>query len=72
MGTKLQEEIGKRIRARRIALGISQEQLADLAKTHRTYIGMLERAEKNVSVVTLAAIVKALGKTLSEFLEGLQ
>lgn len=71
MGRSVQEKIGQRIRARRQAIGLTQDELADRASTHRTYIGMLERAEKNVSVVTLARIASALEIELSKLLEGI-
>lgn len=63
--------IAKRIRKRRAELGISQEELADRADIHRTYAGMVERNEKNISAKTLAKIVKALDMTLEEFFKGL-
>ena len=47
----------KRLRS---ASGISQEGLADKAGVHRTYIGMLERREKNVTIHTIERIAKAL------------
>lgn len=71
MTEHIQVEIGKRIRKRREEMGLTQEALADLARTHRTYIGMLERAEKRVSVETLSRIAGALNTNLSRFLEGL-
>jgi transcriptional regulator with XRE-family HTH domain len=52
---------GKNIRAERIKLDISQEQLGEMARVHRTYIGMLERAEKNVTLTNIEKIAKALG-----------
>lgn len=71
MGRSIQQTIGDRVRLRREALGLTQEALADRAGTHRTYIGMIERAEKNVSVATLANIASALEVDLSTLLEGL-
>ena len=41
--------------------GISQEQLGEIAKVHRTYIGMIERAEKNITLTNIEKIAKALG-----------
>ena len=52
--------IGDNIRLYRKKLGLSQEELADLAGVHRTYIGAVERAEKNVSALSIARIAKAL------------
>lgn len=49
------------VRRKRRALGLSQEELAEMAGVHRTYIGMLERAEKNVTIYNIERIAKALG-----------
>jgi transcriptional regulator with XRE-family HTH domain len=48
------------VRARRQALGLSQEQLAEKAGVHRTYVGMLERSEKNVTIYNIERIANAL------------
>ena len=53
--------IATRIRLRRDALGWSQEELADQAGFHRTYIGAVERGERNITVRTLFRIASALG-----------
>lgn len=45
----------------RLACGLSQETLADKAGVHRTYIGMLERREKNVTIYNIERIALALG-----------
>ena len=49
-----------------MAQGISQEALADLAGLHRTYIGDVERGERNISLVNMAKIARALHIKLSE------
>lgn len=54
-------KVGNNIRNMRQSKGLSQEQLADKAYVHRTYIGMIERAEKNITLVSLEKIAKALG-----------
>ena len=51
--------LGDAIRAKRTALALSQEDFAELANLHRTYIGQLERGEKNVSAVNLLRLSKA-------------
>jgi transcriptional regulator with XRE-family HTH domain len=71
MGNALQKAIGLRIRELRMELGLSQEELAALSKCHRTYVGMVERAEKSISVATLQKFAKALKTTMSSLLEGL-
>ncbi|GHV48463.1 transcriptional regulator [Bacteroidia bacterium] len=48
---------------------ISQEKLAELAGVHRTYIGMIERAEKNITLRNMEKIVKALGLKIKDLLE---
>jgi transcriptional regulator with XRE-family HTH domain len=49
------------VRERRLALNLSQEELAERAGVHRTYIGMLERGEKNVTIYNIERIAGALG-----------
>ena len=51
---------GRKVQMRRKELKLSQEQLAEEAGLHRTYIGMIERAEKNVTLVNIEKIAKAL------------
>ena len=51
---------GQRVQELRRERGLSQEQLADLAGVHRTYIGMIERAEKNITLCNIERIAKAL------------
>jgi transcriptional regulator with XRE-family HTH domain len=49
------------VRRLRLDLDLSQEELAELAGVHRTYVGMLEREEKNVTIYNIERIAKALG-----------
>lgn len=65
------ELIGNAVRTKRTALGISQEELADRAELHRTYIGMIERAEKNITILNLMKISKALNVNIKELLDEL-
>lgn len=48
------------VRRRRLELGISQEELAERAGVHRTYIGMLERSEKNATLYSIERLADAL------------
>ncbi|MEK6225555.1 MAG: helix-turn-helix transcriptional regulator [Chloroflexota bacterium] len=57
------------IRERREAQGLSQEALAERAKLHRTYISMIERATRNISVDKLSGIAEALGLRPSQLLQ---
>ena len=59
-------QFGKKVREERDKKGISQERLGELAKVHRTYIGMIERAEKNITLTNMEKIARALGKKVNE------
>ena len=63
----IREKVGRRIKDLRHKLGISQEELADKAEIHRTYIASLEVGKRNISIVTLEKIVIALEVSMSEF-----
>jgi transcriptional regulator with XRE-family HTH domain len=66
VGNSIQQKFGERIRALRTAKGYSQEELAFKAGVHRTYLGGIERGERNPSLKNIAAIAEALGVALSE------
>ena len=53
----------------RLAKGISQEALADLAGLHRTYVGAVERGERNITLLNANRIAEALGARLSDCLK---
>ena len=57
---------GRRVRELRDATGMSQEKLAEVAKIHRTYIGSVERGERNVSLDNIYKIAKALQVDVKE------
>ena len=63
--------LGQRIRSYRINKGLSQEKLAELAKCHPTYIGQLERGEKNATIESIDKIAVALNISLSDLFEKL-
>jgi transcriptional regulator with XRE-family HTH domain len=63
-------KFGNRVRGERTKLGISQEELAARAGLHRTYIGMIERAEKNITLENIEKVCKALGLSIGDFFEG--
>jgi len=58
-------EFGKKVQQIRKDQNLSQEKLAELADLHRTYIGMIERGEKNITLVNIEKIAKALKVTIS-------
>lgn len=53
-------KFGEKVREERKKKGLSQEQLAEKAGVHRTYIGMIERGEKNITLANIEKIAKAL------------
>ena len=57
---------GDRVRRLRKERNLSQEELSFRANLHRTYIGMIERAEKNITLVNIEKIAKALNVELKE------
>lgn len=64
----IRRNFGLRVRALRNALGLSQEALADIAGLHRTYIGSVERGERNVTLSNIYALADALGVPAQELL----
>jgi len=60
--------LGKAIRVRRLALGLSQEKLAEATGLHWTYISSVERGKRNVSLMNIVGISRALGVSASELL----
>ncbi len=57
---------GQRVQELRKERNLSQEQLADMAGVHRTYIGMIERAEKNITLCNIKKIAKALDVNIKD------
>ena len=62
----IEKRFGERVRKLRQTKGLSQEELAFRAKMHRTYLGGIERGERNPALKNIAAIAKALDVSLSE------
>lgn len=60
---------GENVRKYRRLLDISQEELAHRADLHRTYIGMIERAEKNITLVNMEKIAIALQVKIEDLLK---
>ena len=66
----VQVRLGGRVRNIRKSRGWSQEELADACNLHRTYIGGIERVERNVSVRNVEKIAVALGVAIGKLFEG--
>jgi transcriptional regulator with XRE-family HTH domain len=62
-------KFGDRVRKFRREKGLSQEELSFKANLHRTYIGMIERAEKNITLVNIEKIANALGVSVNELMK---
>ena len=60
-------QVGSRIRELRNARGLTQAQLAQSCGLHRTFIGSVERGERNVAILNLRLIAKALRTPLPDF-----
>lgn len=69
--TPLAEEFGRRVRARRQKLGWSQEHLADASGLHWTYVGSVERGERNISLVNIVKLARALEADPASLVRGL-
>lgn len=64
--TSARETLARNLRLFRAQQGISQEQLADLAGLHRTYVGSVERGERNVSIDNIERLANALKVTVAD------
>ncbi len=63
------KKFGDKVRDLRKQRNLSQEELADKAGLHRTYIGMIERAEKNITLLNIEKIANSLEVEISELLK---
>ena len=61
----IRERFGFAIKARREVLGLTQEDLAELARIHRTYVSDIERGARNVSLINVERMANALKMSLS-------
>lgn len=66
---QLIKEFGLRIRQLRIEKNLSQERLSFVTGFHRTYIGMIERGERNISLINMAVFAKVFEMSISELLD---
>lgn len=63
--------LGKQVRKLRLARGLSQEKLAELADLHRNYVGGVERGERNIAIINIVALAHALRVKPAKLLETL-
>ena len=66
---RIQKAFGDRVRAVRLKQGISQERLALLSDLNRSYLGTVERGERNISLINICKITKTLKVPPSTLLE---
>lgn len=67
----IKKKIGKRLKKLRLERGLSQEVLANIAELDRTYIPGIEKGERNVSVIVLEKLAKALKISIKDFFDEL-
>ncbi|MDJ0556862.1 MAG: helix-turn-helix transcriptional regulator [Microcoleaceae cyanobacterium MO_207.B10] len=66
------KKFGHKVRMLRQVKGLSQEKLAELAGLHRNYIGGIERGERNVALLNILCLARALEVSPSQLLEGIE
>lgn len=66
------DKLGENLKQYRLQKNLSQEKLADMCLLHRTYIGSVERGERNVSLKNIVLISRALSITPSTLLKGIE
>jgi transcriptional regulator with XRE-family HTH domain len=66
----IRRRFGRAVREKREKLGVSQEEFADMCGLHRTYMGGIERGERNLSLVNVEKIARAFNITLSQLFRG--
>jgi len=65
----LRRRVAVNIRRLRKAMGLSQEQLAELAQLHRTFVSQIERCVTNISIDSLERVAQGLGVDITELLQ---
>ncbi|MGH9892357.1 MAG: helix-turn-helix domain-containing protein [bacterium] len=69
---RIRKALGAEVRRRRLRLGLTQEKLAERAQLHPTYVGAIERGERNVSLHNIVRLSRALQTKPSALLDGLE
>jgi len=72
MKTKQLTNFGRNVRRARLRLGISQEELAHRSGLHRTYVGGVERGERNISLLNIVKLARALDVAPSRLLRSIE
>jgi len=72
MTSSEQKIFGENVRRLRSTKELSQEALAELASLHRTYVGAIERGERNVSLQNIVKLARALGVAPSKLMDGMR
>ena len=62
-------KFGEIVREKRLNLGLSQEDFAEIAGVHRTYVGMIERGEKNITLRNIEKFANALGVPVNKLMK---
>lgn len=67
--TPIRKAFGLKVRMRRFEIGLTQEELAEKADLHPTYVGSVERGERNIALENIIALAKALGCSPKDLLD---
>jgi transcriptional regulator with XRE-family HTH domain len=71
MQKEILKKFGSKVKEFRLCQNLSQEELAHKANLHRTYIGMIERGEKNITLLNIKKIAKALAINMHQLFQNL-
>jgi transcriptional regulator with XRE-family HTH domain len=67
--SELQKTVGRRLREQRVALGLSQEAMAERLGYHRTFLGSVERGERNLTLASVEQLATSLGMAPLDLLQ---
>jgi len=68
----IKAQLGENVKNLRLKAGLSQEELADIASLHRTYIGSVERGERNISLENIVQLSHSLNVPPADLLKGIE